>query len=76
MKRYTVVLPVTGTFTVQVTAESKEEAIYRALNGDEWPENPELDGWEVHREITRGNVFSGMQNDAEIIDEEDIDEAD
>lgn len=63
-KTYGVTLPVTGIIYVEVEAESEKEAIEKALSaeGCEWPKTP--DEWEAHSQIVRGNVFSGMQNNA------------
>lgn len=61
-KKYLVVLPITGTVSVEVEAASSKEAIEEALTGDH--DLPDPEEWEVHRHVTRGNVFSGRLNDA------------
>ena len=57
MKTYTVLLPVTGTASIQVRAENEGAAIDAALSADLSAEN--LDEWEAIREVVRGNVFYG-----------------
>ena len=64
MKRYYVYLPVSGLFCVELDAESKEDAIDRALNGEGWPDDPVPEEWDVHRRITQGNVCHASHNEA------------
>ena len=61
-KRWAVTLPITGTIYVEVEAETEKEAINAALVSDY--DSDEMQ-WEVHRHVVRGNVFYGMQCDAE-----------
>lgn len=68
MAKYTVTLPFTGSLSVDVEAESKDAAIDAAFNLVDVTikdgETSFVDEWETHREVTRGNVFSGVLNEA------------
>lgn len=63
MKAYTITMPVTGIMVKTVEAETVEEAIEKFC--DEITVN-DLEQWEVHEEIVKGNVFYGVQNTMEI----------
>lgn len=73
MKRYTVVLPVSGKAVIDVMADSEEAAIDMALDSPLTMDN--LEEWDVHRHIVRGNVCHAMQFSAEIVDESEEEEA-
>ncbi len=62
--KYLVILPVSGMLSKEVEADSEEAAIQKAM---EDPYDPNADDlhWESMRSIVRGNVFSGMLNNAE-----------
>lgn len=62
MKEYNVSLPVTGILHKTVEAESKEEAITKALESELTYED--IESWDTHRIICRGNVFGGELNEA------------
>ena len=69
-KTWGVTLPLTGKLYVEVEAEDEEAAIEAALaSNDVIIEN--IEEWEVVKEISRGNVFCGLQNraDAQLIDD-------
>lgn len=63
-KTWMVTIPITGIAYATVIAESAEEAIDVALYS-----SLSIESWEAHREICRGNTFSGMQNRAEAQEE-------
>lgn len=69
-RRYTIAVPITGTVQITVEAESEEEALENLWRAD--MDGVEPSEWEMHRCIVQGNVFHGMQNEAEVIDVEDI----
>lgn len=71
MKRYTVLLPITGVICVEVEAETEKDAIDAALSSDDLTTD-KIEEWEAHRQIVKGNVFYGSQNEAEVVGEEDI----
>jgi hypothetical protein len=74
-KRYTVLVPISGCVYVDVIAESEDEAVEKAVNGEvegEYPDRPEE--WESHRHITQGNVCYAMHWEAEVVGEQDVDE--
>jgi hypothetical protein len=66
VKKWGVTLPVSGSIYVEVEAANAKEAIDKALREGEW-DDQDLQ-WEVHQQITSGNVFHGMQNSAEAED--------
>lgn len=55
-KRWGVTLPITGTVYVEVEADTEDEAIKRALEGEHPFEDPTYD---VHMRLLEGNVFQG-----------------
>lgn len=76
MKRYAVTLPVSGRLLVEVEAENEDEALDKAFEVD--AKDGDLE-WETHRRLVYGNVFAGMQREAEVEliedDEDATDEA-
>ncbi len=64
MKNYTVYVPITGIVKMEVKAENEEEAKEIAL---EDATLTEVEEWEAHEEIVRGNVFYGVQNTIELL---------
>ena len=60
-KKYYVTFPVTGIAGVEVEANSEEEAIELAWQGD-----VVLEEWDIHSEIVQGNIFRGMQNEIDV----------
>lgn len=67
MKHWTVYLPITGVIPIyDVVADTEEDAIDAALEleRDYAPDELEQLTWSVHRQIVRGNVFNGEQNEA------------
>jgi len=59
IRTYSVAIPITGICYVDVEASSEEEAIDLAFEHD-----LEIEQWEAHRHVIRGNVFYGMQAEA------------
>lgn len=73
MKRYTVKVPIVAVCYVEVEAESEKEAIDLALESDDVSlEN--VEEWEPLEHITQGNVIYTYHNDAEVVEEEEIEE--
>jgi hypothetical protein len=70
LKTYGVTLPIAGKAYVEVQAANQDDAIDKAM-GQCTTAN--LEEWESHRQIVRGNVFYGNCNEAEVelIDDED-----
>jgi hypothetical protein len=79
MPRFTVFIPCTGSISVELEAENEDQAKEKALEAP-WTmdkistENGQaLDGmtahiyeWEMHKQITKGNAFYGVQNEIEV----------
>jgi hypothetical protein len=65
-KIYQVSVPITGIAFIQVAADSEEEAIEAAI-GEITIDN--IEEWSGHEHIVAGNIFYGMQNEAEAIEE-------
>jgi hypothetical protein len=63
-KTYSVAVPISGVIYVEVQAESEDEAIEKALESDQLT-TENIDRWETHRYIVRGNVCSAVQWEAE-----------
>lgn len=63
MKRWAVTLPISGRLVVEVEAETEEQALDAALEVD--AKDGDLE-WETHRRLVYGNVFAGMQREAEV----------
>ncbi|EPZ47610.1 hypothetical protein [Alicyclobacillus acidoterrestris] len=71
MKTYIVEIPLTGYVSVEVEAESEQEAIDRAF---EEAQLEHIEEWDLHRQIVRGNVFSGLRNEIHVEEIDDDDE--
>jgi hypothetical protein len=63
MKTWEVTLPVSGLVYTTVEAESEEEAIEKALNGDYTLED--IQEWSTHEKIVQGNICYAIQWQAE-----------
>ena len=80
MATFIVSVPFTGTMSFEVKAANPEEAKQKALDSacsikvDEG-ENMDIEDFELHEYVTRGNVFYGCSNEVEVIecDEDDDD---
>lgn len=74
MKRYTVKVPIVAVCYIDVKAESNQEAIGKAFESEDLNlEN--VEEWEPLEHITQGNVIYTCHNDAEIVEEEEIEES-
>lgn len=62
MKLYDVRLPICGELSVQVEANSEEDAIEKALGSD--LSFDMIETWEAHRMIVEGNIFHGSLREA------------
>ncbi len=63
MPRYSVLLPITGYAVVEVTAETKDQAIAVAMEN---VERKDIEEWETHQSICTGNIFHGQVNDCSV----------
>lgn len=73
MKLYTVKVPIVAVCYIDVEAETEEEAIEKAFESDDLKlEN--VDEWEPLEHITQGNVIYTYHNDAEVVEEREIEE--
>lgn len=69
MKEYYVEIPFTGKITVIVEAENAEDAKMKALEECDLDLTQkselgyELESWELHESVTKGNVFYGILNE-------------
>lgn len=70
MRRWSVRIPVTGFALVEVNAEDEESAIERVL--EEGVALTDVEEFDTHRHVVRGNIFYGTLNEP---DAEDIGEA-
>lgn len=62
-KTYSVAVPISGVIHVEVEADSKEEAIDKALESEQLTlEN--IDEWTPHRHLVQGNVCYATQRQA------------
>lgn len=64
MKRYRIIMPVTGVIVQEVQAENEEDALVAFENLELTTDD--IVEWEFTEKIIRGNVFYGIQNDMEI----------
>lgn len=62
MKTYSVTIPITGIIYVEVEADSRKEAIEKAMDLDF--QSKDIEEWETHKQIVQGNVFYGVRNEA------------
>lgn len=73
MKLYTVKVPIVAVCYIEVEAETEEEAIEKAFESDDLKlEN--VNEWEPLEHITQGNVIYTYHNDAEVVEESEIEE--
>lgn len=72
MKKWLVSLPMTGKVTVEVKAETAEAAIEEALDSE--LSFNDIEEWDVHREVDRGNVYRGPIGRASAEEMEDDDD--
>lgn len=70
-KRYMVQLPITGVVTVEVDADSEDEAIEKAMNTT--PSDDDVT-WETHKIVCQGNMYCGELNEATAEEVESDDE--
>lgn len=63
MTKWIVTVPITGYVTVTVEAEDEEEAIEKAMECD--VSTDDIEQWDMTDHIVQGNVFYGIQNEAE-----------
>ena len=74
MKRYTVKVPIVAVCYVDVEAENEKDAMDKAFESEDLKlEN--VEEWEPLEHITQGNVIYTYHNDAEIVNEEEIEES-
>lgn len=68
-KTWSVELPISGKLILEVEANTKAEAIDKALEGD-YSEN-DIEEWSAEKYLVRGNVFYGVLSEAnaELIDD-------
>jgi hypothetical protein len=81
MNIYNVYVPITGVLTITVKAENEEEAKEMALDSQvalkiehDDANHVELNEFEMHKQIVRGNVFHGCMNDIDVELVEEYDE--
>ena len=68
---YSVAIPITGVVCVEVESDielSEKDAIEQAMEKD--VTSDDIEEWELHHIVVRGNVFYGMQNEAEVVNTE------
>ena len=72
MPKFEVILPCTMSVIVIVDAVDKEDAVDKALEVpfsvkvSDGEKNVDVWEFEAHREVTKGNVFYGVQNEPEV----------
>jgi len=73
MPSYHVFLPFTGSFFIEVEADSEEAAKDAAFERDILleAEGAEIHEWDTHKHIVQGNVFYGVQSEIEVEPAED-----
>lgn len=69
MKEYTVLVPITGYIESVVEAESEQEAIDMVMDDEDINLDYVVE-WDLVQHITEGNVFYGIKNDIEVIENE------
>ena len=67
MKNHTVLIPVTGYVSVEVKAESVDEAVDKAY--EEASLDKHLEEWDLHEKVVRGNVSYALLNEIEIYED-------
>lgn len=74
MKRYTVKVPIVAVCYIDVEAENEKDAMDKAFESEDLKlEN--VEEWEPLEHITQGNVIYTYHNDAEIVNEEEIEKS-
>lgn len=73
MKLYTVKVPIVAVCYIEVEAETEEQAIEKAFESDDL-RLKNVEEWEPLEHITQGNVIYTYHNDAEVVDESEIEE--
>ena len=68
MKEFTVTLPISGYVVVSVEAENEEKAVNEAIATASFNE---IEEWECHRHVVKGNIFYGIRNDYEVLEDFD-----
>lgn len=69
MKNFIVTIPFTGVISVEIEAETQEEAESKALNECDlkldWSSELgyDLDEWETHKKIVQGNICYANQSE-------------
>jgi hypothetical protein len=79
MPKYSVLVPCTCSIVVEVNAENEKAAKLAAFEADfrvEVTGDADLHEFEMHEQIVRGNVFSGVANKIEVDQLSDNDDED
>lgn len=63
MKEFTIMIPMTGYVEVTVQADDEDSAIDKAF---ELATLEDVAEWDLHRNITQGNVSHALKNEIEI----------
>ena len=63
MSKYSVTLPISGSATVEVEAESEDAALKAAIDA---VTKEDIDDWQAHEALIRGNVFYGDRREADV----------
>lgn len=74
MKRYTVKVPIVAVCYIDVEAENEQDAIKKAFESEDL-DLKNVEEWEPLEHITQGNVIYTYHNDAEIVEEREIEES-
>ena len=65
MARYQVLIPITGYISVEVEADSEDQARETAFESEDLTlEN--IQNWECHEKVVQGNVCYAVQNEIEV----------
>ena len=67
MRKYWVTVPVTARICVEVEAEDRESAIDKAFDEGTLDD---IEEWEMHEQIVDGNVFYGLINEIDVIEQD------
>lgn len=64
--KFTVGIPITGYISIEVEAESEEEAFEKAWESDKLTlEN--VEEWEAHEKVSRGNISYAVMADMQVL---------
>ena len=74
MRRYTIVIPIAGTVSMVIDANSEEEALKKAITEDLTKDDMYTLEWERFEQIVQGNCLNAPQNEIEIVEVEEIEE--